>query len=44
MLANQVKPAQENVKKAVEIQQWLVNYMAELLEVETSKIEINRFL
>ncbi len=40
MLANQVKSAQENVKNAVEIQQWLVNYLAELLEVETKKIEI----
>ena len=42
MLANQVKPAQENVKNAVEIQQWLVNYLAELLEVETKKIDITR--
>ena len=42
MLANQVNPAQENAKNAVEIQEWLVNYMAELLEVETKKIDITR--
>ena len=42
MLANQVKPARENVKNAVEIQEWLVNYLAELLELETKKIDITR--
>ncbi|MDJ0744800.1 MAG: acyl carrier protein [Xenococcaceae cyanobacterium MO_167.B27] len=42
MLENQVKPDQENVKNAVEIQQWLVNYMAELLEVEPKNIDITR--
>ncbi len=40
MLVNQGKPARENVKNAIEIQQWLVNYLAELLEVETKKIDI----
>ena len=42
MLANQVKTAQENVKNLVEIQEWLVNYLAKLLEVETSEIDITR--
>ena len=42
MLTNQVKSARENVKNAVEIQQWLVNYLAELLEVETKKIDLTR--
>ena len=42
MITNQVKPAQDNIKNAIEIQEWLVNYLAEFLEVETSEIEINR--
>ena len=42
MLVNQVKPARENVKNAVEIQEWLVNYLAELLEIETKTIDITR--
>ena len=42
MLTNQVKTDQGNAKNTIEIQEWLVNYLAEFLEVETSEIEINR--
>ncbi len=42
MLTNQETTVQENIKTVVEIQEWLVNYLAEFLEVETEEIDINR--
>ena len=40
MFTVQGKTVQENIKTVVEIQEWLVNYLAEFLEVETSEIDI----
>ena len=42
MLTNQETTVPENIKTVVEIQEWLVNYLAEFLEVETPEIDINR--
>ena len=42
MLTNQETTVPENIKTVVEIQEWLVNYLAEFLEVETEEIDINR--
>ena len=42
MLTNQETTVQENIKTVVEIQEWLVNYLAEFLEVETEAIDISR--
>ena len=41
MSENQIITSQINKKTLGEIQEWLVNYLAESLEVETTKIDIN---
>ena len=42
MLATQVTNLQEKTKTVVDIQEWLVNYMSDFLEIETTAIDPTR--